>query len=400
MIVGVPRETLADETRVALTPAVLPMLAKAGLSVALEAGAGDRAGFPDAAWEAAGARVVAGRDELFREADIIAQVLALGANPEAGRADLARMRPGQLIVGMHDPLGRPEAARELAARGVTALALELMPRITRAQPMDVLSSMATVAGYKAVLLAAAALPRMFPMLTTAAGTIKPARVFVIGAGVAGLQAIATARRLGAVVRGYDVRPAAREQVESLGAVFVELPLTTADAEGQGGYARAMDEDFYRRQRELMAKEVTASDVVVTTAAIPGKPAPRLITREMVEQMAPGSVIVDLAAPGGGNCELTRPGEEIAHQGVRIIGPLNLPATVPHDASMMYGRNVATCLAHLVRQGELKLDDDDPIVRETIIARDGRVVHPRVLEALGEAPPAQPATQSPAAPKED
>ncbi len=292
-------------------------------------------------------------------------------------ADLALTRPGQTLIAFLDPLGEPALAAALAARGVTALAMELMPRITRAQSMDALSSMATVAGYKAVLLAASHLPRMFPMLTTAAGTIKPARVFVVGAGVAGLQAISTARRLGAPVEAYDVRPAAKEQVQSVGAKFVELPLEAGDAEDKGGYAKAQDESFYRRQREMMAKVVAGSDVVITTAAIPGKRSPVLVTGEMVKGMAPGSVIVDLAAERGGNCELTRADEIVVAHGVTILGPTNLPSTVPYHASQMYGRNITTFVTHLVKDGVLTLSADDEIARETLVTRDGQVVHERV-----------------------
>jgi len=293
------------------------------------------------------------------------------------------------VVGMLDPLWRPEACRELAEQGVAAFSLELMPRITRAQSMDVLSSMATISGYKAVLLAAEALPRMFPMLMTAAGTVTPARVFVVGAGVAGLQAIATARRLGAVVHGYDVRPAVREQVESLGGKFVELPLETAQAEGTGGYAKAMDEAFYRRQREMMAKVVAESDVVITTAAVPGKKSPVLVTAEMVRGMGPGSVIVDLAAERGGNCELSQPDQTVVEGGVSILGPTNLPATIPYHASQLYSKNVVTFLSHLVKDGQLAFDIEDEISRETLVTRDGQVVNDRVRAALGmESPPSE------------
>jgi len=269
---------------------------------------------------------------------------------------------------------------------VSAMAMELMPRITRAQSMDALSSMATVAGYKAVLLAAETAPRMFPMLMTAAGTVTPARVLVVGAGVAGLQAIATARRLGAVVHGYDIRPAAREQVESLGARFVELPIKADDSEDSGGYAKAMDEEFYRRQQELMGKVVAESDVVITTAAVPGKKAPVLITADMAEGMAPGSVIVDLAAERGGNCELTRPGETIRERGVTILGPVNVAATVPYHASQMYSKNISTFLLHLVEDGELQLDADDEIVQGVLLTRGGQVIHAGLREQLGLAQP--------------
>lgn len=381
LIAGVPRESFPGENRVALVPASLAPLIKAGLDVSVEAGAGVAAGFPDADYRSAGATIV-DRDELFRSANFILQVRAAGANPVEGAADLLKLRSGQVLIGFCDPLSAPQTMSDLAQRGVICLALELVPRITRAQSMDALSSMATVAGYKAALIAANALPRMFPMLMTAAGTVAPARVFVVGAGVAGLQAIATSRRLGAVVQAYDVRTAAQEEVRSLGAKFVELPLEVDPAEQVGGYARAMDEAFYRRQREMMLQVVAASDVVIPTAAVPGKPAPRLITAEMVHAMAPGSVIVDLAAERGGNCELTRPGETIVEQGVTIIGPVNLPSMVPYHASQMFARNMATLLLAIVRKGRLHLDLADEIIRETLVTREHEVIHPKVRELLG------------------
>lgn len=385
MIVGVPKETYPGEKRVALVPASLPTLAQMGLEVVVERGAGEGAGFPDNQYEEKGARLVEGRAPVFDSADVILQVRGLGANPEAGRADLEHLREGQVVIGFLEPLTALEEARALAERGVTAFALELMPRITRAQYMDALSSMATIAGYKAVLLAANTLPRLFPMLMTAAGTITPARVFVVGVGVAGLQAIATARRLGAVVQAYDVRPAVKEQVQSLGARFVELPLEARDTEAAGGYARAMDEEFYRRQRELMARVVAESDVVITTALVPGKRAPVLVTEEMVKGMAPGSVIVDLAAERGGNCELTRPGETVQAYGVTIIGPVNVPSTVPHHASQLYSRNLANFLRLLVKDGQVSLDLEDEVLRETLLTHKGQVVHPRVRELMGLPP---------------
>jgi NAD(P) transhydrogenase subunit alpha len=360
----------------------VPSLTRPGLDVVVEANAGSPAGFTDAAYVDKGAGIAAGRTEVFARADVILQVRSLGANPEAGRADLERMRAGQITIGFSEPLSAPEAAREIAARGVTSFSMELLPRITRAQSMDALSSMATVAGYKAVLLAAETLPKMFPMLMTAAGTVRPAKVLVIGAGVAGLQAIATAKRLGATVSAYDIRPAVKEQVQSVGARFVELELETAAAEGQGGYARAMDDDFYRRQRELMAKVVAANDVVITTAAVPGKQAPTLVTSEMVSGMAPGSVIVDVAAERGGNCESTKPGETVVEHGVTIIGATNLPATVPQHASQLYARNITTLLLHLVKDGKLELDLSDEITRETLVTHAGEVVQPRVRALLG------------------
>jgi NAD(P) transhydrogenase subunit alpha len=378
MKVGIPRETWPGETRVALIPASVPALTKAGLQVVVEEGAGTAAGFPDAAYVAQGAAVAPRRDVY--QADILLQVRSAPGEPGS-------LRAGQTVIGFADPLGAPSEIAALAASGATLLSMELMPRITRAQSMDALSSMATIAGYKGVLLAAVALPRMFPMLMTAAGTISPARVFVVGAGVAGLQAIATARRLGAKVEAYDVRPAVKEQVMSMGARFVELPIESQDSEDKGGYAKAQDEAFYRRQREMMLKVVAASDVVVTTALIPGRPAPKLITAEMVEAMAPGSVVVDLAAERGGNCELTRPDETVVHQGVTILGPANPATLVPYHASQMYSKNILTFLLHLLgkdgaTQAAVPIDPADEITRETLLTRGGQVVHPRVKELLG------------------
>jgi len=346
----------------------------------MQSGAGAQAGYPDSEYAEKGVRVAATREEVFQAADIILQVRAPGANPETGAADLALFRRGQTVIGFGEPLTAVEAARALAERGVTFLAMELMPRISRAQSMDALSSMATIAGYKAALIAADNLPRMFPMLMTAAGTVAPARVLVIGAGVAGLQAIATARRLGAVVSGYDIRAAVKEQIESLGARFVVLQIEGA-AEDKGGYAKAMSEDFYRLQREALANVLAEQHVVITTAAVPGKKAPVLITREMAARMAPGSMIVDIAAERGGNCELTRPGEVVEAGGVRIFGPLNLPSTVPYHASQMYAKNIATFLKYLIKDGKLVLDREDEIVRETLVTQAGEVVHPRVLEIV-------------------
>ncbi len=382
MRVGVPRETFNGERRVALVPALVPGLKKAGFEVTVEKGAGEAAGFPDAQYVEKGA-TLGTRDEAFA-ADIVLQVRAFGANREAGRADLAKLRAGQVLIGFLDPLGAPEAAAELAPTGVTACSMELMPRITRAQSMDALSSMATVAGYRAVLLAALKLPKMFPMLMTAAGTLSPAKVFVIGAGVAGLQAISAARRLGAVVHGYDVRPAAAEQIRSLGAKVVDLGLDTAGSEDKGGYAKAQDEAFYRRQREVMAKVVAESDVVITTAQVPGRKAPILVTAEMVRAMAPGSVVVDLAAEGGGNCELTRPGQDLVEHGVHVLGPVNLASDVPLHASQMYAKNLVTLLGEIVKKGELALDPANEVVAGVVVTRGGEVVHPRVREALAPA----------------
>jgi len=379
MIVGVPRETFPGERRVALVPAVLPTLAKGGLQVVVEAGAGVEAGYPDAEYVAKGAKILTDRAEVFRAADILTQVLCYGSNDSTGKADLPLFHRDQVLVGFLRPLGSVETISEIAGKGVTSFSVELMPRTTRAQSMDALSSMATISGYKAVLVAANTLPKIFPMLTTAAGTITPARVLIIGCGVAGLQAIATARRLGAVVSAYDLRPAVKEQVQSLGGRFVELAIEAKDAQDERGYARAQGEDFYRRQRELLGKVVAESDVVITTAVIPGKTAPVLVTKEMVAGMAPGSVIVDLAAERGGNCELTKAGEQISVNGVTIIGWFNLASTVPYHASQMYARNLTAFLLHLVKDGKLQLNTADEIIRDTLLTQSGEVVNARLRE---------------------
>ncbi len=381
MIVGIPKETFPGERRVALIPAVIAGLRRAGLEVLVEHEAGAAAGFPDPRYEEKGVRL-ADRAAVFAQADVLLQVRGPGANPERGAADLDLLRQGQVLIAHQEPLSETATVQRLAERGVTAFAMELMPRITRAQSMDSLSSMATIAGYRAVLLAAEALPRLFPMLMTAAGTLAPAKVFVVGVGVAGLQAIATARRLGAVVEAYDIRPAVAEQVRSLGAKFVEFDLETAAAEDKGGYAREQSEEFLRRQQVEMGKVVAAHDVVITTAAVPGKKAPILVTADMVRGMQPGSVIVDLAAERGGNCELTRPGETTVEGGVTILGPLNPASDTPNHASQMYAKNITTFLLHLVEDGNLKLDLGDEIVQGTLLCRGGEVVHPRVRELLG------------------
>ncbi len=381
--VGIVTESAPGERRVAMSPSAIGVFNKTGAELLLESGAGSRAGFPDAEYAEKGVRIAA-RDEVFASADVLLQVRSPGANPECGAADVARMRSGQIVIGFGEPLTAIAAGRSLAAAGVSFLAMELMPRITRAQSMDALSSMATIAGYKAVLIAADSAPRMFPMLMTAAGTVAPARVLVIGAGVAGLQAVATARRLGAVVSGYDIRSAVREQIESLGARFIVLDVEPAGAEDKGGYAKAMGEEFYRRQREAMAGVLAGNNVVITTAAVPGKKAPILITREMVARMAPGSVIVDIAAERGGNCELTRPGETVEEGGVRIHGPVNLASAVPYHASQMYAKNVSTFLKYLIKDGQVNLNREDEIVRETLVTHSGEIVHPRVLELTGAA----------------
>jgi NAD(P) transhydrogenase subunit alpha len=379
MIVGVPRESYPGERRVALVPIVIPHLTKAGVEVVMEAEAGVEAGFPDAEYAAKGAKILADRAEVFRAADIVVQVLCYGSNDQTGRADVPFLRRGQVLIGFLRPLGSLETIREIAAAGVISFSIEFMPRTTRAQSMDALSSMGTICGYKAVLIAADALPKLFPMLTTAAGTITPARVLVIGAGVAGLQAIATARRLGAVVSAYDLRPAAKEQVQSLGGRFVELPIEAKDAQDAGGYARAQDEEFYRRQRELLGKVVAENDVVITAAVVPGKKSPVLVTREMVAGMAPGSVLVDLAAERGGNCEYTKAGERIVEHGVTIIGLFNLATAVPYHASQMYARNITAFLLHMIKEGKLQLNQEDEIIQSTLVTQGGEVVNSRVRE---------------------
>jgi NAD(P) transhydrogenase subunit alpha len=379
MIVGVPKEGFPGERRVALVPVVVPNLTKAGFQILVETGAGASAGYPDADYTAKGAKLAASRAEVFETADIIVQVLSYGSNDATGKDDLALFRRDQTVIGFHRPFGSLESAQKLAATGVTSFSVELMPRITRAQSMDALSSMATICGYKAVLLAADRLPRMFPMLTTAAGTITPARVFIIGAGVAGLQAISTARRLGAVASAYDLRPAAKEQVQSLGGRFIELPIEAKDAEDKRGYAKQQDESFFVRQRELLGRVVAESDVVITAAVVPGKKPPVLITRAMVESMAPGSVIVDLASERGGNCELTKAGQRVIEHGVTLIGYVNVASTVPYHASQMYAKNLTAFLLHLGKEGKLQVNLEDEITRDTLLTRGGEVVNVRVRE---------------------
>ena len=379
MIIGVPKESYPGERRVALVPLVVPNLLKAGLEVIIEKGAGVEAGYPDALYVEKGAKILPDRATLFANADIVVQVLCYGSNDVTGKADLPLMRRGQILIGFLRPLGSDEVIQQIAQTGITSFSVELMPRTTRAQSMDTLSSMGTICGYKAVLIAADTLPRIFPMMTTAAGTITPARVLVIGAGVAGLQSIATARRLGAVVSAYDLRPASKEQVQSLGGRFVELPIEAKDAQDARGYGTAQDESFYAKQRELLTRVVAESDVVVTTAVVPGKKAPVLVTAEMVKGMAPGSVIFDLASERGGNCELTQSGKTIVANGVTIIGRINIATEVPYHASQMYARNVTAFLLHLVKDGKLQLNLQDEITRETLLTRDGEIVNQRVRE---------------------
>jgi H+-translocating NAD(P) transhydrogenase subunit alpha len=382
VIIGVPKETYPGERRVALVPMVIPALTKAGFEVIVETDAGIQAGYPDSQYTEKGAQIVATRSALFEKADIILQVLAYGSNDITGKNDLPLLRRNQILIGFLRPFGSREVIQEIAGSGVTAFSVELVPRTTRAQSMDALSSMGTICGYKAVLIAADSHPRIFPMLTTAAGTITPARVFVIGAGVAGLQAIATARRLGAVSSAYDLRPAAKEQVQSLGGRFIELPIEAKDAQDARGYARAQDENFYQRQRELLGRVVKDNDVVITAAVIPGKTSPVLVTEEMVKSMAPGSVIFDLAAERGGNCELTKAGATVVRHGVTIIGAINVASGVPYHASQMYARNVTAFLLYIIKEQKLQLNLNDEIVRETLVTHGGEVVNVRVREFFG------------------
>jgi len=377
MIVGVPTESFPGERRVALSPIVIPTLTKAGLKVVVQEGAGVQAGFPDADFFTRGATILPTRQEVFAQADLVAQVLCHGANDQTGVTDLPLLRKDQALVGFLRPMGSVTSIQQIADTGAISFSVELMPRTTRAQSMDALSSMATIAGYKAVVVAASTVPRLFPMLTTAAGTITPARVLVIGVGVAGLQAIATAKRLGAVVSAYDVRPAVKEQVQSLGARFVELPLEAKDAQDARGYATAQDEAFYQKQRELLGRVVAESDVVITTAVVPGKKAPILVTADMVHHMVPGSILIDLAAERGGNCELTQMGRDIVVNDVTLMGRINLAASVPYHASLMYSRNITAFLQLLVKDGKLRLDLDDEIIRETMVTRGGQITNARI-----------------------
>ncbi len=378
VIVGVPAETDPDETRVALVPPVAADLVNEGFDVCVRSGAGDAADWSDEAYREAGCTVVADQADVFERSDLVVRVNGLGGT---AAADLDSYRSGQTVVGLLGPYDLDNELEVLADRGVTAFALELMPRISRAQSMDALSSMSSIGGYKSTIVAAERLPKMFPLQMTAAGTVQPAEVFVIGAGVAGLQAIATAERLGASVRAYDIRLEAREEVQSLGADFVELDLETEGSGDDEGYAREMDEEFYRQQRKELTRVVGESDVVITTAAIPGKPAPELVTEEMVAGMEPGSVIVDLSAATGGNCELTVPDETIDHDGVEIYGPTNLPATVAHHASQLYSNNVYNFIQNMF-DDERRLETDDEVVESTMLTHDGAVqwVHPAERDA--------------------
>lgn len=379
MIIGVPKEIYPGERRVALVPLVVPNLIKSGFEIVIETGAGSEAGYPDAFYVEKGAKIVPTRADVFKTADIITQVLCYGANDLTGKADIALLRKDQILIGFLRPLGSLEVVQQIAATGAMAFCVELMPRTTRAQAMDALSTMASINGYKAVLVAADTLPRILPMMTTAAGTVTPARVLILGVGVAGLQAIATAKRLGAVVSAYDLRPAVKEQVQSLGGRFVELPLEAKDAQDARGYATAQGEEFYKRQRELLGKVVAEQDIVITTAVIPGKKAPILVTADMVKDMVPGSVILDLAAERGGNCELTKSGETIVQHGVTIIGCINLASTAPYHASQLYARNLTNFLLHIVKDQKLALNLDDEIMRDTLLTRSGEIANARVRE---------------------
>jgi NAD(P) transhydrogenase subunit alpha len=372
MIVGIPKETVANERRVALVPDLVAKLAKAGLDVMIQPDAGALAGFLDEAYREKGARL---EDNVFAQADIVLKVQP----PTVAESNA--IKEGATLIACLQPYTKAGHFQILATRKITAFAMELMPRITRAQPMDVLSAMSTVSGYKAVLIAAYHLPKFFPLLMTAAGTVSAARVFIIGAGVAGLQAIGTAKRLGAIVEAFDTRPVVKEQVESMGAKFVELALETKDTEAKTGYAKAQSEEFYNQQRQLMSRSVTAADVVITTALIPGQRAPVLITQEMVQGMRPGSVIVDLAAEQGGNCALTEPGREVVKHGVLICGPLNLPSTVPYHASQMFARTVSSFLTHLVKQGSIQLDLSDELTRGPLVTHQGEILNQAVKTTL-------------------
>ncbi len=380
MVLGVVKETFPGEKRVSVIPQVISSFKKMGLDVIVESGAGEGAYISDKDYEEAGAKIVS-RDELLKSSDIITYVKAPGADKN-NIVDIDIMRKGTVVIGMTEPLANPEVAKIFAEKGIISFSLELIPRITRAQSMDVLSSMATIAGYKAVIIASELLSKVFPMFMTAAGNLMAARVFVLGAGVAGLQAIATAKRLGAVVEAYDVRPEVKEQVQSVGGKFIELGLETKEASDKSGYAKEMSDEFYRKQREMMLRVLEYTDVVISTASVPGKKAPILITKEMVEKMKPGSVIVDLAAEKGGNCELTKPGEIYEYNKVKIAGVINLPSTVPVHASQMYSNNVKNFLSLIVKNGNLNIDLSDEIISSTLVTKDGEIVNPLVKKALG------------------
>jgi NAD(P) transhydrogenase subunit alpha len=392
MNIAVPREITPGEKRVALVPEVVARLVKDGHSVAVERSAGERAGFPDDAFRAAGATIVDEVAALYSAADAVIKVQRPLRDATAGVDEVALLHPGSTLIALLSPRSEPELLRDLAARDVTAISLELVPRITRAQMMDVLSSQSTVAGYKAALLAANAVLRFFPLLMTAAGTIRPSKVLVIGAGVAGLQAIATARRLGAVVEAFDTRPVVKEQVQSLGASFVELHVSAAEAQDAGGYAKELAEDHIRREKELIHEHAANADAVITTALVPGRRAPVLIPEATVRAMRPGSAIVDLAAEQGGNCELSVPGETVVRHGVTIMAPLHLPSELAHDASQMYARNVAALLKHLAPEGKLSIDLSDEITGAIAVTANGDVRLDPATGAIASAVPAAASTK--------
>jgi len=382
MIIGVPKESVVGENRISLVPRHVPLLQKQGFIVHLESGAGIGARFTDAMYEEEGVKIIPNRENLFNESKIILTVRGLRTNDKTGSEDLNLLKENQILIGLMDPFNNLEVIKELAKRKIQSFALELIPRISRAQSMDVLSSQANIAGYKAALIAANLLPKMFPMMMTSAGTLTPARVFVIGAGVAGLQAIATCHRLGAVVNAYDIRPVVKDQVQSLGAKFVELELETESAEGEGGYAKEMDENFYREQRKMMNRVISESDVVIATAAVPGKKAPVLISGEMIQGMKEGSVIVDLAAEQGGNCEVTEPGKTVEVGGVVVSGPLNVPSSIPHHSSQMFSKNITNFFQLMVKDGKLITDVEDEIVQESMVTNNGEIVNSQIKETLG------------------
>jgi NAD(P) transhydrogenase subunit alpha len=381
VIIAVTRELVTGEKRVALCPDNAQSLIDAGATLWVEENAGADAGFSNDNYQTVGAKIISDRDEIFSGADIILQVQSFGSNTENSEQDLKRLKPKQIIIGMMDPLAQPQAASQVAKTGATAIALEMVPRISRAQSMDVLSSMATLAGYRSVLLGAEAAPRILPMLMTAAGTLQPARVLIMGVGVAGLQACATAKRLGAVVEAYDVRPAAREQIISVGATPVELDLPTDSSEGAGGYAKEQTEEFLELQRKLMTEVVARQDIIITTAAVPGAKSPILVTEDMLIAMKTGSVVVDLAAERGGNCALTKTGQTIVAHGVTVVGPENLASDVACHASQMYGKNIQTLLELILQEGKVNLDFNDEIIAGTVVAHDGDVPHPYMRKLL-------------------
>ncbi len=386
MIIGITKELVGGEKRVAICPDNIKAFADKGVEFQVQSDAGRAAGFLDSDYKAVGAKIVSDRAKLFKVADILLQVQSFGCNTQNSQQDLEMLRPDQIVIGMMDPLASPQAAQQVASTGATAIALELVPRISRAQSMDVLSSMATLAGYRSVLLGAEAAPRILPMLMTAAGTLQPANVLIMGVGVAGLQACATAKRLGAVVEAYDVRPAAREQIISVGAKPVELDLATESSEDAGGYAKKQSEEFLRRQRELMTEVVARQDIIITTAAVPGAKSPILVTEDMVKAMKPGSVIVDLAAERGGNCDLTKQGETIVAHDVIILGPENVPSELAYHASQMFGKNIQTLLELILEDGAINLNFDDEIVSGTVVSHKGDVPHPHIRKLLGLSEP--------------